>query len=138
MGINLKMIIVCILCVANIINFFYFFLKQGVCVPMSILLIFQICIYIIYLNNIILKMENSNETQKNKLLFFSYGLFVSGIFSFFISGGINSFILTIILFLVVNENILIVEKFPEIICYIFIVSSYLILTIRQIFLIFFI
>ena len=30
----------------------------------------------------------------------------------------------------VNENILIVEKFPEIICYIFIVSSYLILTIR--------
>ena len=38
--------------------------------------------------------------------------------SFFISGGINSFILTIILFLVVNENILIVEKFPEIIYYI--------------------
>ena len=75
-------------------------------------------------------MENSNKTQKNKLLFFSYGLFVSGIFSFFISGGINSFILTIILFLMVNENILIVEKFPEIIYYIFIVSSYLILTIR--------
>ena len=128
MGINLKMIILFILCVANIINFFYFFLKQGVCVAMSILLIFQIYIHIIYLNNINFKMEN--EVQKNKLLFFSYGLFVSGIFSFFISGGINSFILTIILFLVVNENILIVEKFPDIICYIFIISSYLILTIR--------
>ena len=68
MGINLKMIILFILCVANIINFFYFFLKQGVCVAMSILLIFQIYIYIIYLNNINFKMEN--EVQKNKLLFF--------------------------------------------------------------------
>ena len=86
MGINLKMIIVCILCVANIINFFYFFLKQGVCVPMSILLIFQICIYIIYLNNIILKMENSNETQKNKVLFF-HMVFLSPEFFLFLFQG---------------------------------------------------
>ena len=81
MGINLKMIILFILCVANIINFFYFFLKQGVCVAMSILLIFQIYIHIIYLNNINFKMEN--EVQKNKLLFFLLVICLRNFFFFY-------------------------------------------------------
>lgn len=75
------------------------------------------------------RINDKSKKIKNNITNFSYGVFITGIFYFFISGGINSFILTIILFLVVNENIFVVSNFHYPIYHIFTLLSYSILII---------
>lgn len=77
-----------------------------------------------------IRINDESKNFKNNITNFSYGVFITGIFYFFISGGINSFILTIILLLVVNENIFIISNFPYPIYHIFTSLSYSILIIR--------
>ena len=73
--------------------------------------------------------ENFDDMIK-KMNFFSYGVISSALVTFFISGGINSFLFTIIFFLVLNNNLLILEEKNIYIYHAFINFCYFVLSLR--------
>ena len=135
-----------------IVVFFYIFYNmfQEICISLFI-------IYLLEFLNILINFKNMNEdsdsfdsnkdnsnniekqndikqkdtNQKNSnIKFFSYGVVLSGLFTFFISGGINSFIFIILLNLIINTNFYIFKEENIHIRYIFIIFCYIILSLR--------
>ena len=77
-------------------NFYiYNYLMYEICIPFFIIYFLQIFNFLILIN--IINMNEKNSNDKN-IQFFSYGLITGGLFIFFISGGINSFLFIIIFF----------------------------------------
>jgi len=135
-----------------IVVFFYIFYNmfQEICISLFI-------IYLLEFLNILINFKNMNEdsdsfdsnkdnsnniekqndikqkdtNQKNSnIKFFSYGVVLSGLLTFFISGGINSFIFIILLNLIINTNFYIFKEENIHIRYIFIIFCYIILSLR--------
>ena len=76
-----------------------------------------------------IKQKDTNQKNSN-IKFFSYGVVLSGLLTFFISGGINSFIFIILLNLIINTNFYIFKEENIHIRYIFIIFCYIVLSLR--------
>lgn len=68
--------------------------------------------------------------EDNKKYFF-YGTTITGFLCFFACGGINSFLLTILLFLIINNNLFLLNMTNKYIHYICIILFYFILLLRS-------
>ena len=74
--------------------------------------------------------DEKSETNNSNIKYFSYGIFFSGLITFFISGGINSFLFIILINLIINNNFFNFKEKNIQIHYFFIVFCYLILSLR--------
>ena len=123
--------------------FLYIFynMLQEICI--SLFMIYLLEFLNILINNINMKkqenedmIENNNVEKKkinekySNIKFFSYGMILSGLFTFFISGGINSFIFILLLNLIINTNFFILKEENTHVHYIFIIFCYIILSLR--------
>ena len=77
-----------------------------------------------------LQTKNNIQNKIAKAKYFSYGLILSGLFTFFISGGINSFLFIILFCLIINNNFFILKEKNLVIQYLFIIFCYSILSLR--------
>ena len=77
-----------------------------------------------------LQTKNNIQNKIAKAKYFSYGLILSGLFTFFISGGINSFLFIILFCLIINNNFFILKEKNLVIQYLFIIFCYSILPLR--------
>ena len=82
------------------------------------------------INNEYKNEDNKLQNNITKVKCFSYGLILSALFTFFISGGINSFLFIILFCLIINNNFLILKEKNLLIEYIFIIFCYSILSLR--------
>ena len=74
--------------------------------------------------------DKNNEINNSNIKYFSYGIFFSGLCTFFISGGINSFLFIILINLIINTCFFNFKEKNIQIQYFFIIFSYLILSLR--------